>query len=370
MTDASPGGDDARRRETVSVVIPVKDDGTALARCLAALRAQSRRPDEIIVVDNGSSDGSGDVARAAGAIVVPCDEPGIPAASARGYDHATGDLILRLDADCVPPACWVEEVTAAFAERQDVAAFSGRAHFIDGPSALRVPLATAYLLAFALVTSPALGHLPLFGSNLAMRRQAWRAVGSRVHRHDAHLHDDLDLAYHIGARFRIRFLKGTPMGISMRPFHSGRGFLLRLYRGFRTVTVHWPRDFPPYRWRRLVFHRRAMPAAAERSRADVSARSKREHSWASPAAPLIGSVEPPAIHVMTWNVRRRFAHRGWRSADDWRLRAPHLAALLRAERPTLLAVQEALPDQARFVRETLGETYRSVGHGRASGRAR
>jgi endonuclease/exonuclease/phosphatase family metal-dependent hydrolase len=37
---------------------------------------------------------------------------------------------------------------------------------------------------------------------------------------------------------------------------------------------------------------------------------------------------------------------------------------LRAERPTLLGVQEALPDQARFVHESLGPAYQSVGHGR------
>jgi len=38
------------------VVIPVLDDAAALRRCLAAIAAQTRRTDEIVVVDNGSSD--------------------------------------------------------------------------------------------------------------------------------------------------------------------------------------------------------------------------------------------------------------------------------------------------------------------------
>ena len=45
----------------VSVVIPVKDDGPRLRRCLRALAMQTRPPDEIVVVDNGSTDDSADI---------------------------------------------------------------------------------------------------------------------------------------------------------------------------------------------------------------------------------------------------------------------------------------------------------------------
>ena len=73
---------------TVSVVIPVRDDAEMLARCLAALAAQTRPADEIVVVDNGSSDDSASVARSAGARVVAEATPGIPQAASTGYDAA------------------------------------------------------------------------------------------------------------------------------------------------------------------------------------------------------------------------------------------------------------------------------------------
>ncbi|MGJ9425349.1 glycosyltransferase family 2 protein [Nesterenkonia halotolerans] len=239
------------RPSTVSVVIPVKDDSTELAVCLAALHAQTRPAEEIIVVDNASSDDSAATARAHGATVLSCLEPGIPAASAAGYDAATGDLILRLDADCVPPACWIQDVISAFEKQPQVAAVTGPARFIDGPALLRPPLVAAYLLAYRCFSLPALGHQPLFGSNLAMRREAWQSVRLGVHREDPEIHDDLDLSFHLGERHRLGRVRGEPMGISMRPFRNARSFQRRMRRGLRTVTIHWPQDFPPYRWRRM-----------------------------------------------------------------------------------------------------------------------
>ncbi len=243
----------------ISVVIPVLDDADALRRCLRALAAQSRRPDEIVVVDNGSTDASVDVARAAGARVVRCPTPGIPAASARGFDAARGEVLLRLDADCIPARTWVATMDDAFARRPDVAAFTGGARFVDGPRMLRRPLAAVYLGAYAAVSLPTLGHLPLFGSNLGIRASAWHGVRGDVHR-DGEMHDDLDLAFHVGLRGHVRYLPQAAMGISMRPFADRAAFARRIRRGARTVVRHWPADFPPVRWvhrgmRRYLAHR-------------------------------------------------------------------------------------------------------------------
>ncbi len=82
--------------------------------------------------------------------------------------------------------------------------------------------------------------------------------------------------------------------------------------------------------------------------------------------PLLGAAAPPALHVMSWNIRRRVSHLLPRAADRWDVRAPRLRALLEAERPTLLGVQEALADQAQFVRASLGAGYQFVGQGRGA----
>jgi endonuclease/exonuclease/phosphatase family metal-dependent hydrolase len=84
--------------------------------------------------------------------------------------------------------------------------------------------------------------------------------------------------------------------------------------------------------------------------------------------PLIGAVDPPGLHVMTFNIRRRMDGLAWRRADRWRHRVPAVRALLASEQPTLLGVQEAMPDQADDVLAALGRRYRFVGHGRGARR--
>ena len=79
---------------------------------------------------------------------------------------------------------------------------------------------------------------------------------------------------------------------------------------------------------------------------------------------LIGPRDAPDVHVMTFNIRRRMQHTRRSSPDLWAKRAPALRELLRVEQPALVGIQEALPDQGRFVRKSLGEHYRRLGHGR------
>jgi glycosyltransferase involved in cell wall biosynthesis len=84
---------------TTSVIIPALNESTVIADVVAALRSAGNWH-EIIVVDDGSSDGTGEHARAAGAIVVrhPYNK-GNGAAVKSGVRRATGDVVLIVDGD-------------------------------------------------------------------------------------------------------------------------------------------------------------------------------------------------------------------------------------------------------------------------------
>ena len=84
----------------ISAVVPVFDGARWLAAALESARAQTLPPDEIVVVDDGSTDDSAAIARAVpGVRVVTQPHAGVAAARNRGLDEARGELIAWLDAD-------------------------------------------------------------------------------------------------------------------------------------------------------------------------------------------------------------------------------------------------------------------------------
>ncbi|MBO9577548.1 MAG: glycosyltransferase family 2 protein [Microbacteriaceae bacterium] len=204
----------------ISIVVPSYNDAPMLERCLSALDAQTRRPDEVVVVDNGSSDSTVDVAIAHGARVVTELRRGIPQATAAGLDAARGEIVARLDADSRPPRGWVAQVVRAFDADPELDVLSGPGEYYDG-----TPLQRWYAehMQMAMYYGPVawfLGHDVVFGSNFAIRQPAWRQLRERVHRNDREVHDDLDITLNLVPGMRVRFDASIRVGVSARPFTS------------------------------------------------------------------------------------------------------------------------------------------------------
>ncbi len=111
----------------LSVIIPVHDGGEELAQCLRALAASSRPADEVIVVDDASSDRSGETARELGARVVAlAGHPRGPAGARNcGAAAAQGDVILFLDADVAVHPDTLAKITKLLDEEPEVSAVFG-----------------------------------------------------------------------------------------------------------------------------------------------------------------------------------------------------------------------------------------------------
>jgi len=85
---------------SVSVVIPAYNEARDLPRCLATLLDQTHRAAEIIVVDDGSTDDTGEIARNFGGVTVLAGtHEGSGAARNRGAGAATGAVLVFVDAD-------------------------------------------------------------------------------------------------------------------------------------------------------------------------------------------------------------------------------------------------------------------------------
>ena len=83
----------------ISVVIPAYNAERFLPRCLKSVFAQTLKPEEVIVVDDGSTDNTAALAAELGTTVISQTNSGIAAARNNGIRHASGEWIALLDAD-------------------------------------------------------------------------------------------------------------------------------------------------------------------------------------------------------------------------------------------------------------------------------
>ena len=279
---------------TLSVVIPSLNDAEMLRHCLAALAAQTRAPDEIIVVDNGSDDDTAEVARAAGVRVVTEPVRGVLRATTAGFDAAQGEIIGRLDADSRPAPDWAARIEERFDADPTLTALTGTGTFYGGSPFWHFVGHHVYLGGYLFVFRGVIGHIPLFGSNFALRRDAWHAIRPRVHVDDPRAHDDLDISLVLPPEAGIEFDPRLSVQVSARPFETWAGFGRRASWAFHIVGVNlrersWPRRVAegvrgrrdrrrrqqglglrhPHRPRRLL-RRRPQHAAAEESSRPVN----------------------------------------------------------------------------------------------------
>jgi glycosyltransferase involved in cell wall biosynthesis len=107
---------------SVSIVIPCHNYGRFLGEAIESALAQTYAPVEVVVVDDGSTDDTPDVANAYPVRIIRQTQQGVSGAITRGIRESSGALVMRLDADDILEPTYVAETVAAL-ERD------ARAHF-------------------------------------------------------------------------------------------------------------------------------------------------------------------------------------------------------------------------------------------------
>ena len=167
----------SRKIGRISVVIPVLNEETFLPGCLESLRNQDYDGElEIVVADNGSTDGSANIARNFGAKVVPCPEKkNVFYARQIGADAASGDIIVQADADTLYPKGWLKRIADHFASHPEAVAVAGRFKYRDPPRWAK--LEYFFRDSLSRVTTDVVGRpLTPSGATFAFRRQTFLAA--------------------------------------------------------------------------------------------------------------------------------------------------------------------------------------------------
>ncbi|MDP1890550.1 MAG: glycosyltransferase family 2 protein [Gemmatimonadaceae bacterium] len=115
----------------LSVLVPSYGRPDSLARCLTALGAQTRAPDEVVVgvrIGDNATVAAAEAARAAGLPVriATTATAGVVASMQAALDAVTGDIVALTDDDARPFPTWIEKLLAHFASAPDVGGVGGR----------------------------------------------------------------------------------------------------------------------------------------------------------------------------------------------------------------------------------------------------
>ena len=233
----------------LSVIVCAHNEAHFLPACLHSLLAQSRLPDEILVINNASTDETRSVAEQIPGVRV-VDEPrkGLVVAREAARRLAGGDVLVYLDADCRAPLTWLARIEARFKEDPRLLALSGPYRYYDWDWWGRL-LIRAYDFTLAPATQLLVKYVlrigtVFYGGNFAVRREALERIGGF----------DTSIEFH-----------GEDTNLGRRLFQAGKVALYHdcyLYTSARRYLRDGERRGVPSL--RPELHRRAPPPSPER----------------------------------------------------------------------------------------------------------
>lgn len=183
-------------RPTVTVIIPVYDGGEAFHTVLSAVLRASPSPDEVIVVSDGATDASADIAARLGARVIDRPVRGGPSqARNQGARAATGEILLFLDSDVLAPPGIVGRVRALFGSDPALGALFGS--YDDAPAAVDFLSQYKNLLHHFVHQSGRERAFTFWAGCGAVRRDVFLALGGFDEKYTRPSIEDIELGYRL-----------------------------------------------------------------------------------------------------------------------------------------------------------------------------
>lgn len=192
---------------TVSIVIPVYNGGAAFRQCLESIPTSTYPPLEVIVVSDGDTDGSGQLAETFGAKVLRLPSPGGPARARNlGAEAAQGDIVFFVDADVTLHPHTLERVKQQFQADPSLSALIGS--YDDAPGAEN--FLSQYKNLFHHYTHQISSEtaFTFWGACGAIRKDVFFAVGGFDEAYQKPCIEDIELGYRLRqAGYVIRLCK-------------------------------------------------------------------------------------------------------------------------------------------------------------------
>lgn len=199
--------------QRVAVVAAVFNEEKHLPGLLAALALQTRPPEEIIIADDGSTDGTGMILKSFGAEhpelrILHQANRGPAAARNMGWKSSCSEICVFTDGDCVPEPDWLEKLIAPF-DNPNVGACAGTYKTMNPKNLLARFIGLEIAWRHSRIKETVSAH----GSyNLAVRKSVLEELGGFKEIYKKPSGEDWDLTYRISKKYRIAFVRDAIVG--------------------------------------------------------------------------------------------------------------------------------------------------------------
>jgi len=202
-TPLRDSGDDL----TISVIIPVYNGGPNFRKCLMSVKALFPSPLEVIVVGDGDTDGSSQLAEEFGVTVLRFSSPGGPARARNfGASRAKGEIVFFADADVTLSTDAIGRVAMAFKHDPDLAALFGS--YDDDPGETNFLSQYRNLLHHYVHQNGREDASTFWGACGAIRREVFLAMGGFDEMYVKPSIEDIELGYRLKrAGYSIRLCR-------------------------------------------------------------------------------------------------------------------------------------------------------------------
>ena len=238
---------------SVSIVIPAFNEHERIMNCLVNATRQSVAPLEVIVVDNRSTDDTCKLVekfmrahpRSHVQLLHQNEAQGLIPTRNYGLNRATGDILGRIDADCMLKPNWVEVVSHIFTSDPLAMGATGPVVYYDMPDH-NVGLKGDDFIRRHTFRADG-DKVLLFGSNMALRASAWHHVANEVCLDKAdRMHEDIDISLHmLGHGMKTVYSQDMVCGISARRMDTSPASFHRYMERFKNTF-----DAHPSHWRK------------------------------------------------------------------------------------------------------------------------
>ncbi|MEK6531947.1 MAG: glycosyltransferase [Deltaproteobacteria bacterium] len=225
-----------------SIVVPAYNAGNTIKECLSALFRQTVeiKDYEVIVVDDGSIDSTGSVARGFPVKCIRQDNKGPASARNNGAMSAIGEIILFTDADCVPENNWIEEMTAPFRDK-GVCAVKGAYRTMQKGIVARFSQVEFEERFEKLKAAPSIDMVDTYSAGF--RREVFLGLNGFDEKFPVANNEDTELSYRMSSKgMKMVFNPNAVVAHLNHPDSLKRYARIKFWRGYWRMVVY--RRFP------------------------------------------------------------------------------------------------------------------------------